>query len=59
MNKMNIDKQANRTRYKVLFNNLLLESESYIIIEPFYFNGFYFKVGVTLNTQLNRYRVKI
>lgn len=54
-----MNKQIQETRFKVLFNNLLIESESHLILEPYYKKGLYFKVNVINNTQLNKHLIKI
>lgn len=50
-----ITKQINQTRYKVLFNSLIVNSETYNNVRVFYKMGMSFKVYPITNTQLNKY----
>jgi len=54
-----INKKIQETKYKVLFNNLIVESESYLKVIVFYRNGIKFKIYPTSNTLLNKYLLKI
>lgn len=52
-------KQINKTRYKVLLNRLVVESENYIKVRVFYNNGLLFKVYPIENTLLNKHLLRI
>jgi hypothetical protein len=53
-----INQSINKTKYKVLFNNLLLNGNNYIKVKVFYKNGLSFKVYPIENTQLNKYLLR-
>ncbi len=54
-----INKEINKTRYKVLFNSLIVNSETYLKLKVFWSNGLKFKVTPINNTQLNKYLLRI
>ncbi len=54
-----IDKEIIRTRYLILFNSLIVNSETYLKVKVFYKNELYFKVKPILNNQLNKHFLKI
>lgn len=54
-----INKEVMKTKFKIIFNNLLLDSENYLKVITLYNNGFYFKTSPKANTLLNKYLIKI
>ncbi len=54
-----IDNEINKTKFKVLFNSLIVESETYLKIQIKWVNGFCFNVFPIENTQINRLLIKI
>lgn len=54
-----IDKEISKTKYKVLFNSLIVESETYLKFKVFWNNGLIIKIYPVDNTQLNKYLLRI
>ena len=54
-----INKEINKTRFKVLLNNLLIESANTVKVLPFYRGGLVYEVYPIENTLLNKYLVKL
>jgi len=60
---MNINKQIsnlvllnkNRMSFKLMFNNLVFNSNDFVRVNLFYNNGFYYKINVVNNTFLIKY----
>ena len=52
-------KKIMQTRFKVLLNNLLIESQNYVKVKVFYNNGLVFKVLPIENTEINKFLIKI
>ncbi|MCH7568410.1 MAG: hypothetical protein IIA87_03230 [Nanoarchaeota archaeon] len=54
-----MEKEINQTKYKILFNKLLLESETYPKTTVYWKNGLYFKITPVDNTLLNKHLLRI
>jgi len=54
-----IKKEIEKTRFKVLFNSLLIEAENFAEVKTLYKKGILYKVRVTENTILNKYLIRI
>jgi len=54
-----MNKAISQTRYKVLFNKLLIESENYVKFKVFWNNGLSIKVFPIENTIINKHLLKI
>lgn len=49
-----IEESISKTRFKVLFNNLLLKSKNYVRVKKKYINGSFYKVELISNHILNK-----
>ena len=54
-----IEKKTYKTKNRVLFNSLLVNSVNYVKVILYYNNGFRFKVFPIENTQLNKFLMRL